>query len=69
MLCSVCYCMIRGHAGRQWRGSGDFQFGHHTTSVSLEQSAGLGCFICRIIWREWTSNHLIKHEHLHIDSR
>jgi hypothetical protein len=56
MICTTCYCMLRGQTGRQWRGSFDIHFSHHPTSYSLELSAAMSCCICRIIWDELTEN-------------
>lgn len=54
MLCATCYSMLRGQTGRQWRGTYDLHFNHHTTLYALEHSATMGCCICRIIWEELT---------------
>jgi len=41
--------MLRGQAGRQWRGSFDLDFEHQATLGSLTQSADMACYICRRI--------------------
>jgi len=56
MICTTCYCMLRGQTGRQWRGTFDLHFNHHSTLYSLERSARMGCCICRIIWDELTEH-------------
>lgn len=57
MICTTCYCMLRGQTGRQWRGTYDIHFSHHPTLYSLERSATMSCCICRIIWDELTENY------------
>jgi hypothetical protein len=56
MICTTCYCMLRGQNGRQWQGTYDLHFSHHSTVYSLERSAAMGCCICRVIWDELTEN-------------
>ena len=56
MICTTCHCMLRGQTGRQWRGTFDLHFNHHSTLYSLEGSARMGCCICRIIWDELTEH-------------
>jgi hypothetical protein len=48
--------MLRGQTGRQWRGTFDLHFNHHSDLYSLERSARMGCCICRIIWDELTEH-------------
>ncbi|KAF2446693.1 HET-domain-containing protein [Karstenula rhodostoma CBS 690.94] len=57
MICTTCYCMLRGQTGRQWRGTFDIHFNHHQTLYSLERSATMSCCICRIIWDELTEKY------------
>jgi hypothetical protein len=57
MICTTCYCMLRGQTGRQWRGTFDIHFNHHSTLYSLERSAAMSCCICRIIWDELTEKY------------
>src|SRR3954454_6590311 len=52
MICSVCYRMLRGQYGRQWKGTYDLYFIHHTERLHLKQSADASCCICRLIWQE-----------------
>jgi hypothetical protein len=49
MICSVCYSMLRGHQGAQWRGTYDLHFDHHVDPVELQKSADMSCCICRSI--------------------
>jgi hypothetical protein len=49
MICTACYGMLRGQDGRQWRGTFDLYFDHHTFRWELERSAEMGCTICRTI--------------------
>lgn len=49
MICAVCYRMLRGQDGRQWRGTFDLHFDHQTTKSGLVLSAEMGCCICRTI--------------------
>jgi hypothetical protein len=56
MICTTCYCMLRGQTGREWRGTFDLHFKHHPTLYSLERSAAMSCCICRVIWDELTEN-------------
>lgn len=46
MICSVCYRMLRGQEGRQWRGTYDLHFAHHRSQSSLTMSADMGCCFC-----------------------
>lgn len=52
MICAVCYCVLRGHQGAQWRGTYDLHFDHHVDRVALEKSASMRCCICRSILSE-----------------
>ena len=47
MICRVCYGVLRGHQGSQWRGTFDLHFDHHTSRQELENSAEMSCVICR----------------------
>jgi len=52
MICHVCFGMLRGQIGRQFRGSFDLSFDHQATLGSLIQAADLGCCICRRVWED-----------------
>jgi hypothetical protein len=52
MICAVCYGVLRGHQGSQWRGTFDLHFDHQINREELEKSAGMGCAICRSILTE-----------------
>jgi hypothetical protein len=52
MLCQICWLMLRGQEGRQWKGSYDLYFVHHRNVDSLIQSAGSDCNICMILCKE-----------------
>ncbi|KAI9774261.1 MAG: hypothetical protein M1840_004155 [Geoglossum simile] len=52
MICAACYGMLRGQDKRQWRGTFDLHFDHHTHRWELERSAEIGCCICRSIQYE-----------------
>lgn len=52
MICSVCYRMLRGQEGRQWRGTFDLHFAHHRSKSSLILSADMGCCFCSGLWTE-----------------
>jgi hypothetical protein len=52
MICAVCYDMLRGHQGSQWRGTFDLHFDHHTNRRRLKASAGMSCCICRSLLTE-----------------
>jgi hypothetical protein len=54
MICAVCYDMLRGHQGSQWRGTFDLHFDHHTNRRQLKQSARMSCCICRSLLTELT---------------
>src|ERR1700684_2044917 len=50
MICAVCYGVLRGHQGSQWRGTFDLHFDHHASRKELQKSANMSCCICRSIW-------------------
>jgi hypothetical protein len=50
MICAVCYGVLRGHQGSQWRGTFDLHFDHHANRRELQKSASMSCCICRSIW-------------------
>src|SRR3954468_14322154 len=52
MLCAVCYGMLRGHQGSQWRGTFDLHFDHHSNRRELKNSADMSCCICRSLYSE-----------------
>lgn len=52
MICAVCYGVLRGHQGSQWRGTFDLQFDHQVNRLELKKSADMGCAICRSILTE-----------------
>ncbi|CZR63271.1 uncharacterized protein PAC_13168 [Phialocephala subalpina] len=52
MICSVCYGMLRGHQGSQWRGTFDLHFDHQIDRRNLKESAGMSCVICRSLLTE-----------------
>lgn len=52
MICSVCYGMLRGHQGSQWRGTFDLHFDHQIDRRHLKESAGMSCVICRSLLTE-----------------
>ncbi|KAK0121913.1 hypothetical protein ONS95_010189 [Cadophora gregata] len=54
MLCAVCYGVLRGHQGSQWRGTFDLHFDHQTDELGLENSAAapVKCCICRSLSSE-----------------
>ncbi|KAH7309279.1 heterokaryon incompatibility protein-domain-containing protein [Rhexocercosporidium sp. MPI-PUGE-AT-0058] len=54
MLCAVCYGVLRGHQGSQWRGTFDLHFDHQPDEVALRESAAkpVSCCICRSILGE-----------------
>lgn len=52
MICSVCYDMLRGHQGVQWRGTFDLHFDHQTDRQHLKKSARMSCVICRSLLTE-----------------
>lgn len=39
MICNVCYGMLRGQVGRQFKGSFDVSFDHQANLGSLQKSA------------------------------
>jgi hypothetical protein len=55
MICAVCYGVLRGHQGSQWRGAFDLHFDHQPNRTELEKSAAISCCICRSIWSELKS--------------
>jgi hypothetical protein len=55
MICAVCYNVLRGHQGAQWRGTWDLHFDHHIDRQKLVESAKMSCCICRSILREITN--------------
>jgi hypothetical protein len=55
MLCATCYGMLRGHQGRQWRGTYDIHFTHHASAEDLAKSADVGCCICRVLLEQRTN--------------
>jgi hypothetical protein len=52
MLCEICWRMLRGQVGRQWRGTYDLHFEHHDSIEALRISHGMGCGICRVLYEE-----------------
>jgi hypothetical protein len=52
MICSVCYGMLRGHQGSEWRGTYDLIFNHQSDLESLAKSAKESCVICRSLLAE-----------------
>jgi hypothetical protein len=50
MICRVCYGVLRGHQGSQWRGTFDLHFDHHSNRRELEDSAEMSCVICRSLF-------------------
>jgi hypothetical protein len=54
MICAVCYGMLRGHEGSQWRGTFDLQFDHQVNRLELKNSADMSCCICRSLLHELT---------------
>ncbi len=60
MLCELCWRMLRGQAGRLWRGTYDLHFQHHASLASLGASARLDCGICRVL-RDDLPQHLRQH--------
>jgi hypothetical protein len=52
MICSVCYDMLRGHQGVQWRGTFDLHFDHQSNRQQLKKSARMSCVICRSLLTE-----------------
>lgn len=52
MICNVCYGVLRGHQGDQWRGTFDLQFDHQFNRLELQKSASTNCCICRSIFCE-----------------
>lgn len=49
MICAVCYGVLRGHQGSQWRGTFDLHFDHQVNRLELQKSADMSCAICRSI--------------------
>jgi hypothetical protein len=60
MLCTICYDMLRGQEGRQWRGTYDLIFAHHASRVGLKKSAEMSCCICRIVYDEVETRESIR---------
>lgn len=54
MICAVCYGVLRGHQGSQWRGTFDLHFDHQINRVELQKAATMSCAICRSILQELT---------------
>ena len=52
MICAVCYGVLRGHQGSQWRGTFDLHFDHQRNRTELEKSVAINCSICRSISSE-----------------
>lgn len=52
MLCEICWRMLRGQVGRQWRGTYDLHFDHHDSIETLKTSYSMGCGICRVLYEE-----------------
>lgn len=52
MLCEICWRMLRGQVGRQWRGTYDLHFDHHDSIGTLKTSYSMGCGICRVLYEE-----------------
>jgi hypothetical protein len=52
MICAVCYGVLRGHVGSQWRGTFDLHFDHHSNRKELQNSASMSCCICRSLWAQ-----------------
>jgi hypothetical protein len=52
MICAVCYGLLRGQEGRQWRGTFDLIFDHHANLLGLKRSADMNCRICRSVFGE-----------------
>jgi hypothetical protein len=52
MICQVCSLMLRWQKGRQWRGTFDLHFQHHSNRRELQKSADMGCSICEVLWEE-----------------
>ena len=52
MICAVCYGVLRGHQGSQWRGTFDLHFDHQKNRAELEKSAAISCCMCRSIANE-----------------
>lgn len=57
MICNICFKMLRGQVGRQWRGSWDPSFDHQPSLGSLQDSARSECFICRRILEDMPPGH------------
>ncbi|KAE9381828.1 HET-domain-containing protein [Stipitochalara longipes BDJ] len=55
MICAVCYGVLRGHQGSQWRGTFDLHFDHQRNRTELEKSVAIRCAICRSISSELKS--------------
>lgn len=50
MLCNICWGMLRGQIGRQWKGSYDLHFSHHESVKGLKASHDMGCGVCRVLF-------------------
>jgi hypothetical protein len=44
--------MFRAQKGRQWKGTYDLQFQHHSTVKSLRSSFDGNCGICRVLYED-----------------
>jgi hypothetical protein len=55
MICAVCYGVLRGHQGSQWRGTFDLHFDHQRNRTELEKSVAIACCFCRSIASELKS--------------
>jgi hypothetical protein len=47
--------MLRRQEGRQWRGTYDLHFNHHTMLKDLYRSRKMNCGICRVLFEELES--------------
>ncbi|KAH6668845.1 heterokaryon incompatibility protein-domain-containing protein [Halenospora varia] len=52
MICNVCFCMLRGQTGRQWKESFGYSFDHQANLIGLLQSVDMACCICRRVWED-----------------
>jgi hypothetical protein len=56
MICHICWQMLRGQYGRQWKGTySDLHFTHHDSALSLWESANVHCAICFVLYGELTT--------------
>lgn len=44
--------MLRGQAGKQWKGTYELNFSHHESIRALKTSYDTGCSICRALFGE-----------------